>query len=111
MNKRELKEMIDQQHESINKLVADNLKLIDKVATLETDAKQYLAWYKDETAKVLFYKHKLRRLRYIMAMDTVEAGTHRSRNELYRNLVNEIAYWLSLNVTHETNTDMDDIPF
>lgn len=111
MNKRELKDMIDQQHESINNLISEKNKLVEQVTALKAEVSQYREWYKDESARLQFYKNKLRRLRYIMALDTVENGTHRSRNELYRRLVNDIAYWLSAEITAETRIDMDDIPF
>lgn len=110
MKKSELKAYID---ELETKLEIANSAFDAMSAALENEqevTKCYREWYQAEQDNAKFAEKCLRKIRYMLALDTVEQLTHRSRNERLRGLIYSIGNWLdkSQRVLYQ---DMDDIPF
>ena len=87
MNKRELKEMIDQQRESINKLVSDNMIKQDKIDKLQSECEQ-------STSAKIRLEHSIseidkyfERVKRALGLDIITHGTHRARDLYYKRQV------------------------
>lgn len=108
MNKKEIKAQLEDTidaleiaHTRIDKLVAD-------LSAEREGNRQIYQWYQDEVQTRQFYMACLRKLRYVMSLDIVQNGTHRTRNEYYRAWVQTVQAWLEIPTPA---LEKDDIPF
>jgi len=117
MNKRELKDMIEQQNESINQHCADKIGYINRIDELERQlhsekahSSELWQWYQSEQKRASTLQRCLYRIREILALATIEHKTHRERNEMLRGLIATIGRW-SDNLPEQTSKELEEIPF
>jgi glucose-6-phosphate-specific signal transduction histidine kinase len=119
MNKRELKNMIDQQHESINHqldTIALQAEIIRKLNVEIENKKSHIVNLREGVIKLNNAFDGLRRvLRRVMsqlALQNILQKTHTERNAENRGIVVDMKYWHDKSSdTYAHIQDIDDIPF
>jgi len=114
--KKQLRAEIEQQAQIIS-AKSDHIEYLQKTLSETVEARnlasenerQSYQWYQDAASRAQFLEKCLSKLRYVIALDVIQDGTHRSRNEYWRKWQQTILIWLSTD--KDEFAGMDDIPF
>lgn len=114
MNKNEMRERIKRLEYDLaterahNADIEDRLKALNSHLTREHEHRMtYVKWYNDAAERKHFLERCLTKLLSVIALDIVNDGTHRSRNEYWKSWFTTIQTWQNSTIA----TDMDEIPF
>jgi len=106
---KELESDLNEAHIQIE-LLREDLRLTEiEAVQLADDNRDIRQWYHEATNIKQHYYRCLSRIKYVLALDTIEQNTHRGRNDKFRTLIGNIAFWMD--VTPSNIPDIDEIPF